>query len=209
MTHDPNETTPSGDINSGTQGSDPGDCAGMDPADGSSVSLSVEELEELKKRCDEREAYRSELLRSRADFENYQKRVRKERPQLDDQAVRRFLKDLLPVCDNLERALAAGTTATDPQALHEGVRLTHQLLVQVLESHGVLPIEVGPGFDPEVHEAVGTIDSREAPTGAIAEVLEKGYRHKDTVLRPSRVVVARNIADLPPSDSQTDSSPSE
>lgn len=150
------------------------------------------ELEELRKRAEERDAYRTELLRAKADLDNFQKRVRRERPGWEDQAVRRFLRDLLPVADNLERALAhsgAGASGT----LDAGVRMTLQMLEQVLRDHGVEEIPArGETFNPEIHEAVAEVEVAHLPTGAVAEVLEKGYKHRDAVLRPSRVNVARN-----------------
>jgi molecular chaperone GrpE len=160
-----------------------------------SVLLSREEHADLRKKAEERELYRNELLRARADFENYQKRVRKDRPQWEEQAVRRFLRDLLPVIDNFERALqnaAAGAAA--PASLEEGIRLTHQMMKQALSDHGVEEIPAqGEAFNPEVHEAVSEEEVTDRPTGEVLEVLQKGYRQRDAVLRPSRVKVARNV----------------
>jgi molecular chaperone GrpE len=159
------------------------------------ISLTPKDFEGLKKRAEERDLYRNELLRSKADFENFQKRIRKERPLWEVQALRRFLRDLLPVMDNLERALAnGGGKESNLLSLEEGIRLTHQILLQVLADHGVQEILTeGELFNPEFHEAVAETEVADVPTGHILEVLEKGYRHGDTVLRPSKVKVARKV----------------
>lgn len=159
------------------------------------ISLSPEDYEGLKKKADERDLYRNELLRAKADFENFQKRIRKERPAWEVQAVRRFLRDLLPVLDNFERALAkSGGKELNVDSLEEGVRLTHQILQQTLIDQGVEEILTeGETFNPEVHEAVAEAEVVDLPTGRIVEVLEKGYRHGNTVLRPSKVKVARRV----------------
>jgi molecular chaperone GrpE len=156
--------------------------------------LSPAELQELRKRAEERDAYRAELLRVRADFENYQKRARKERPALEDQAARRVLRDLLPVCDNLERALshAPGASAADIEA---GVRLTLQMLLQALVSHGVEEVPASDlPFDPQLHEAVAHVAAEGSAEGQVVHVMEKGYRHRDAVLRPAKVTVAARPA---------------
>jgi molecular chaperone GrpE len=152
-------------------------------------------LAELRKKAEERDLYRNELLRSRADFDNYQKRVRKDRAGWEALAVRRFIGDLLPVVDNFERALAAlDDERASRSSFAEGVRLTYQLLRQVLADHGVEEIPaVGELFNPEVHEAVVEEEVADRPTGEILEVFQKGYRHGDGLLRPSKVKVAKNV----------------
>jgi molecular chaperone GrpE len=170
--------------------------AGPPPGSGEGrVSLSREEYDDLKGKVAERDLYRNELLRAKADFENYQKRVRKDRPQWEDQAVRRFLRDLLPAIDNFERALdTAGAGTATPESLEEGIRLTHQMMKSVLADHAVEEIRaLGEPFNPELHEAVLEEEVSDRPTGEVVDVLQKGYRHGETVLRPSRVKVARNV----------------
>ena len=174
----------------------PGDSAAGDMASG---NMTGEDMQEWKKKADERDAYRNELLRAKAELDNFQKRVRRERPAWEDQAVRRFLRDLLPVSDNLERALThtAGAGYNPSSKLEEGVRLTFQILSRALVDHGVEEIPAqGEVFNPELHEAVAEVEVSDHPTGQILEVLEKGYRHKDAVLRPSRVNVARNTGNV-------------
>jgi len=162
-----------------------------------SMTLSSGEYGDLKRKAEERDLYLNELLRIKADFENFQKRMRRERSTWEEQAVRRLMRDFLPVVDNLERAIEhASSNASGAAGLEEGVRLTHQMLEQVLKNHGVEEIRAeGERFDPELHEAVSEVEVTDRPTGAVAAVLEKGYRHGNTVLRPSRVNVARNVED--------------
>jgi len=153
-----------------------------------------EDAVELRKRTEERDVYRSELLRARADFDNLQKRVRKDRAGWEDQAVRRFVRDLLPVLDNFERALASTLEGSRQGPLEEGIRLTYQMMRQLLGDHSVSEIPAqGEMFNPELHEAVAEEPVEDRPTGEILEVLQKGYRHGDSLLRPSRVKVARNV----------------
>ena len=166
-----------------------------------------EDVGELRKKAAERDLYRNELLRAKADLDNFQKRIRKERPTWEEQAVRRFVRDLLPIVDNFERAIAhAGLEGVARGELEEGIWLTHQMMVRVLKDHGVEEIHAeGVAFNPELHEAVSEVEVSDQPSGRILEVLEKGYRHRDTVLRPSRVNVSRNTEDAKQSvDSATE-----
>jgi molecular chaperone GrpE len=164
------------------------------------VSVSAEEYDDLKKKAEERERYWNELLRTKADFENFQKRVRKERPGWEEQAVRRFILDLLPVFDNFERALEHASDSASAEGFERGVLLTHQMMERVLHDHGVEEVRAeGETFNPEFHEAVTQVEVVDRPTGTIAEVLEKGYHHRKTLLRPSKVSVATNVGDTEPS----------
>jgi len=158
--------------------------------------LTAEALADLRKKAEERDLYLDELLRSKAELDNFQKRVRRERPALEEQAVGRFLRDLLPVVDNFDRASESlATTGGDCPALAEGIRLIHQMLQQVLTESGVEEIlaESQP-FDPECHEAMVQEEVEDRPTGEIVDVLEKGYRYRSLVLRPSKVKVALNVS---------------
>lgn len=162
------------------------------------VTLPLKEHEELTRRAEERDAYRSDLLRVRADFDNSLKRMRKERLQWEEQVARRILRDVLPVCDNLERALAHADQAggSSGGGIEAGVRMTLQLLIDMLGKHGVEEIPAaGQPFNPELHEAVSHVPADGCPPGYVANVLEKGYRHGDAVLRPSKVAVAMGPMD--------------
>jgi molecular chaperone GrpE len=129
-------------------------------------------------------------LRLAADFDNYRKRVAREHAQLSRRATERLLNDLLPVLDDLERALQAAEEHEEA-TLEEGVRLVHRQLAEILRKEGLAEIETDGAFDPHVHEALLTQPGgEEAEPGDVLQVLQKGYRLGDHVLRPARVIVA-------------------
>jgi molecular chaperone GrpE len=142
-------------------------------------------LEEVER---ERDEYLNDLKRVAADFDNYRKRAARERGDQAARASERLVKELLPVLDDLERALVAAAEHEEAK-LEEGVRLVHRELVDALAREGLVEIETDGSFDPHVHEALLTQPS-EAQEGAVLDVLQKGYRLGDRVLRPARVVVA-------------------
>jgi molecular chaperone GrpE len=135
--------------------------------------------------------------RAAADFDNFRKRALREREELVTLANERLVKDLLPILDDLERALEAAAQHQEAQ-LEEGVRLTHRALAALLARNGVKEIETGAMFDPHVHEALLTQPS-EAEEGSVIDVVQKGYTLGDRVVRPARVVVA---AALPETDDE-------
>ena len=128
------------------------------------------------------------LLRLAADFENYKKRAARERQEYVTLANERLLGELLPILDDLERALNAAEEHREAQ-LEDGVRLVHRSLAGLLERHGVTPIETDGRFDPHVHEALLSQPS-EAEEGSVIDVVQKGYKLGERVVRPARVVVA-------------------
>jgi molecular chaperone GrpE len=137
----------------------------------------------------ERDEYLALAQRAQADFENYRKRAAKEAAAAGERAKGGLVRELLPVVDNLERALASAEASE--QHLAEGVRLVHQELVGVLQRNGVEPFDpAGEQFDPEMHEALSTRTEDGADPGVVLDVMEKGYRLNGTVLRPARVVVS-------------------
>jgi molecular chaperone GrpE len=136
----------------------------------------------------ERDERVDDLKRVAADFENYRKRVARDQESLVARAHERLVKELLPVLDDLERALAAAEEHEEAK-LEEGVRLVHRSLASALEREGVAEIETNGRFDPHVHEALLSQPS-EAEEGSVLEVLQKGYRLGDHVIRPARVIVA-------------------
>jgi len=136
----------------------------------------------------ERDEYLNDLKRVAADFENYRKRVARDQESLVARAHERLVKELLPVLDDLERALAAAEEHEEAK-LEEGVRLVHRELKAALDREGLAEIDTNGVFDPHVHEALLSQPS-DAREGSVLEVLQKGYRLGDRVLRPARVVVA-------------------
>jgi molecular chaperone GrpE len=148
-----------------------------------------EELDPLAKAQAERDQYLELAQRTQADFENYRKRTAQQAAQAGERAKVGLLRELLPVVDNLERALASA--AEDEGPLAEGVKLVLSELQGVLAREGVEALEpVGERFDPNVHEALSTRPQDGAEAGLVLEVVEKGYRSRDSVIRPARVVVS-------------------
>jgi molecular chaperone GrpE len=141
----------------------------------------------------ERDEVIDDLKRVAADFDNYRKRVARDQEALVVRAHERLVKELLPVLDDLERALVAAEEHEEAK-LEDGVRLVHRELRDALSKEGLVEIETDGAFDPHVHEALLTQPS-EADDGAILQVIQKGYRLGDRVLRPARVVVAQGPAE--------------
>jgi molecular chaperone GrpE len=137
----------------------------------------------------ERDEYLNDLKRVAADFENYRKRVARDQEGLVARAHERLVKELLPVLDDLERALEAAAQHEEAK-LEEGVRLVHRELIEALAREGLVEVETDGQFDPHVHEALVSQPS-EREDGSVIEVLQKGYRLGDRVLRPARVVVSQ------------------
>src|SRR5437588_2554507 len=156
-----------------------------------SQDISPEELEALRKQAGERDQFRDLALRTRAEFENYQKRNQKDREQERRYWYTPLALDLLPVVDNLERTLAAAQKAGETGPLVQGVAMVHGQLLEMLKRHGITPIDAdGKLFDPNVHQAVMQQPSVDHEPGTVIQVLEQGFMNHDRVLRPAKVVVA-------------------
>jgi molecular chaperone GrpE len=126
--------------------------------------------------------------RTQAEFENYRKRAARDAAQAGERAKANLVRELLPVVDNLERALATANPEEDHLA--HGVRLVHAELVATLERNGITPFDpAGEQFDPTVHEALSTRPG-ENGAGVVLDVVEKGYKLGDNVIRPARVIVS-------------------
>lgn len=136
----------------------------------------------------ERDEYLNLAKRAQADFENFRKRASKDMAASAARARNALIREMLPVLDNLERALA-NAPADDPMG--EGVKLVLMDLQGVLQRAGVEPIEPkGEAFDPNVHEALTTRQEEGVDAGVVLDVVEKGYKGADQVIRPARVIVA-------------------
>ena len=142
-------------------------------------------LESLQR---ERDELVDTLQRVQADFENYRKRAARDQQSLVARAHERLVKELLPVLDDLERALEAAD-AHEEAKLEEGVALVARSLADILRKEGLEEVATDGKFDPHVHEALLSQPS-EADEGAVIEVIQKGYRLGDRVLRPARVVIS-------------------
>jgi molecular chaperone GrpE len=138
----------------------------------------------------ERDALQDRLLRMAAEFDNYRKRIDRERREQSDAAAEGVLLDLLPIVDDLERALQA-PAAGDAQAYRAGVELIHRQMLDVLRRRGVTTIETeGADFDPRLHQAVTQEQSDSHREGQIMEELRRGYKLGDRLLRAAMVKVA-------------------
>jgi molecular chaperone GrpE len=158
----------------------------------------------------ERDEYLELARRTKADFENYRKRVDREAARAEARGRARLARDLLSVLDNLERALAAAEAKDDdaaPGHIAEGVRLVHAELAGILANAGVEAYEPeGEPFDPEVHEAMMTKPAPAEEAGKVLEVLAKGYRLNGELLRPARVVVGEAGQNQPSAGNPADGS---
>jgi molecular chaperone GrpE len=143
----------------------------------------------------ERDLLFDRLQRLAAEFDNFRKRSAREQAALSERANERLVKELLPVLDDLGRALEAAADHEEAK-LEEGVRLVHRALSDVLTKEGLAEIETDGKFDPHVHEALLSQPSDEEE-GTVIEVVQKGYKLGDRVLRPARVVVAAPAAQPP------------
>jgi molecular chaperone GrpE len=163
-----------------------------DPANEAEALDAKEEVEAedpLARVQRERDEYLDLARRAQADFENYRKRAAKEAAAAGERARSGLVRELLPVVDNLERALASAVEGE--QHLAEGVRLVHSELIAVLERNGVQQFDpVGERFDPAEHEALSMRDEDGAESGLVIDVVEKGFRSGGSILRPARVVVS-------------------
>jgi molecular chaperone GrpE len=152
----------------------------------------ADELEALRQECTE---LRGALLRRRADFENYRRRVERDRLSAAVEAEAGILRQMLGTVDNLERALAASGADS---GLREGVALTLRELLTLLESVGVAVVNpLGERFDPALHQAILHEPAPGFEPGCVAEVLRKGYTYKDRLLRPALVKVASGGSSRP------------
>jgi molecular chaperone GrpE len=157
-----------------------------DEAEQGQLEPEVDELEALR---NERDELLDTLQRLQAEFDNYRKRVARDQQSLVTRAHERLVNELLPVLDDLERALEAAN-AHEEAKLEEGVALVARSLAEILRKEGVEEVATDGKFDPHVHEALLSQPS-EAEEGSVIEVLQKGYRLGDRVIRPARVVISR------------------
>lgn len=159
--------------------------------DAKSTAALKQQIADLKKQLDEKD---DQYLRAQAEIQNMNNHFKKERAQLIKYDGQGLAKDILPVLDNLKRALATQLDDKQAQEFKKGIQMVHDHLEKALKDHGIVEIPAEPGtpFDPTKHQAVQTApasDDQKADT--IVQVLQAGYEMKDRVLRPSMVVVAQ------------------
>jgi molecular chaperone GrpE len=148
----------------------------------------VAEVDPLVATTKERDEYLDALQRLKAEFDNYRKRVARDQQELAARAHERLVKELVPVLDDLERALEAATAHEEAQ-LEDGVRLVYRALADALQKEGLREIPTEGAFDPHTQEALLSQPS-DADEGTVIQVLQKGYALGDRVVRPARVVIS-------------------
>lgn len=175
-----------------SQGSAPSGSSEPDGAPNSEAEVIEEELDELAQAVLERDEYKDLALRAKADFENYRKRADKRVAETRGVAVAGVIRELLPVVDNLDRAVDAAGAVADGDAFAEGVRLVHADLHSVLDRLGLTQQDpTGEQFDPNFHQAISQAPATDAqPAGTIVETVQKGFLLGEVVVRPASVVVA-------------------
>jgi molecular chaperone GrpE len=159
---------------------------GVEPVEAGSTQIEDDRVASLEA---ERDEYLELLQRKQAEFENFRKRAARDQERLIAHAHERLVRELLPVLDDLERTLDAAERHEEA-ALVEGVKLVERSLRSALEKEGVVEIETDGPFDPHVHEAMLTQAREGAEPGAVVDVLQRGYRIGDKIVRPARVIVA-------------------
>lgn len=150
----------------------------------------IESATEVQRLKEELRREHDTLLRTLADFDNYRRRIERDRAGAARSGKRDVILSLLEVLDGFDRALNHIDDA--PSSVAQGVQAIHRNLLGVLERHGVTPFDsLGEPFDPRFHDAIGTVESDEVESGTVADELQRGYRWGDEVLRPARVRVAQ------------------
>jgi molecular chaperone GrpE len=163
------------------------------------VEVTGAELGELEKKLDEKtrlaDEYLTRLKYLQADFENYKKMAARERKMYETCATEQLIKNLLPILDNFEAALAAAKQGDDLPSFVRGIELIYKDLSAVLEKEGLKPIKaVGEKFDPYKHEVTMTAIDEDLPEDTVLEELEKGYLLSSKVIRTAKVAVSKKEA---------------
>ena len=153
----------------------------------------AEELDPLEKAQKENEELKTQLLYKVAEFENYRKRTLKERAELILNGGEKVITAILPIIDDMERAIENGAKTDDPEVLREGMNLIHQKFMKILESQGVSKIETTDAdFDTDVHEAVAMVPGMgDDKKGKVIDCLQQGYKLNDKVIRHAKVAVGQ------------------
>ena len=152
------------------------------------LSLIRKMKDENKKLSNEVEALKERLLRLTAEYDNYRKRTAKEKEGIYTDACTDVLKEMLPVADNLERALAVDGNVED---LKKGVEMTIKGFLNSLEKLGVEEIDTTNGFDPNLHQAISVVEDENLSSNDVAQVYQKGYKRGEKLIRVSMVTVAK------------------
>jgi len=153
----------------------------------------AEETDPLEKAQKEIEELKTQLLYKAAEFDNYRKRTLKERAELILNGGEKFITAILPILDDMDRAIENGTKTDDPEVLREGMTLIHQKFMKVLEAQGVSKIDTeNADFDTDVHEAVAMVPGMgDDKKGKVIDCLQQGYKLNDKVIRHAKVAVGQ------------------
>ena len=176
-----------GDCDSGESNENLGDSNECDSAESSVDSSDSSESDKIK-------ALEEKYIRAYAEFDNVKKRLEREKYLALEYANEQILKDFLPILDTLESALDS-TKNDDSEAvskIREGIGLTIDNFIKALNKHNVVHISTDGEFDPNVHNAIMQVPSADKQDGEIAQVIQKGYKYKDRVIRPSMVAITKN-----------------
>ena len=178
----------------------------VESADGDKVEISAgaaaaqtpvpdeHELQALRDKAAEADRLRDVAMRAQAEFDNYQKRIEKQRHDEKRYAIAPFVRELLATVDNLERAIASAAKSPELAAHFKGVEMTHTMLLQSLERFGVVAVNpIGEQFNPELHEAVMTASDETKDDNAIIECFEKGWQLHERVIRAAKVKVNKKL----------------
>lgn len=157
--------------------------------------LVLSEMDQLKEQLQESEKTKDEYLTliksTRADFENYQKRILRDQANEKRFAHFQFTADILPALDNLDRALQAAKAGGDNGSMVQGVSMVLSQVLDVFKRHGIQRIQAeGHSFDPNLHQAVMQVPSKDLPVSTVIQVLENGYTLHDRVIRPASVSIS-------------------
>ena len=165
----------------------------QEEAESQDESENSEEKDPLEKAQDEIAELKNQLLYKVAEFENYRKRTLKERAELILNGGEKFITSILPVLDDMERAIENGAKTDDPEVLREGMSLIYQKFMKTLESQGVSKIDtVDADFDTDVHEAVAMVPGMgDDKKGKVIDCLQQGYKLNDKVIRHAKVAVGQ------------------
>jgi molecular chaperone GrpE (heat shock protein) len=181
-----------------------GEPPGAGPGDrGGGPCMNCKALDDARVAAEAKASEHEKLYkRMAADFENYKKRIDREREEFKDQGVEKTLKDILPALDDLDRAVSHFDESSDPKTVLESLTLVYNRFLSCFEQLGAKPLQVvGQLFDPRMHEPVQQIETNDIPEGHVASELRRGYSYKDKIVRPSLVNVATPVTAAAPTAS--------
>ncbi|HEX2878501.1 MAG TPA: nucleotide exchange factor GrpE [Polyangiaceae bacterium] len=198
------------DLGNSDLGSNAGNSAEKGDPSAPEITIESDPLAEAKA---ETARIRDQLIRTAADFDNYRKRTRREGVEAEQRGREAFLKEILPVFDNLERAVSHAEVATDIQSLLNGIQMVKRQFTDTLARQGIERVPtVGAQFDPAVHEAIQHLETNDQPPGTVAHEIQGGYIVQKKLIRPALVVVAKAKTQdetKQPTDSSESSAPVE